>query len=157
MFAQTTEHQNSWAMADYLISASRERGELLTPLKLQKLLFYADAWHMALYGDEATTERFQAWVHGPVALTQYHRFKEYRWRPITEEIERPDISDELAHHLDEIIDVFGSETATALEIMTHQEEPWLRARGGIPDDQPCNNYIDKDLTRNFYGAIAEED
>src|SRR5690606_32481206 len=101
-----------------------ERGELLTPLKLQKLMFYADAWHMALYGSEITNERFQAWVHGPVALSQYHRFKDYKWRAITSEIERPDVPSALATHLDEIIDVFGAETAVALEIMTHQEKPW---------------------------------
>lgn len=157
MLTETRQHPRSWGMADYLLLESRERGELLTPLKLQKLLFYADAWHMALYGDEATSEQFQAWVHGPVALTQYHRFKEYRWRPITEEIERPDLGDGLSQHLDEVIDVFGSESATALEIMTHQELPWLSARGGIPDDQPCNNYIDKGLTRDFYASFAKED
>ncbi|WP_407491858.1 Panacea domain-containing protein [Pseudooceanicola sp. MF1-13] len=156
MLIATTEFPQSQAIADYLLAESRERGELLTPLKLQKLLFYSDAWHMALYDQEATNERFQAWVHGPVALSQYHRFKDFRWRPITEEIDRPELEGRMAQHLNEIIDVFGSESATALEIMTHQEAPWQAARGGIPDNEPCNNYIDKGLTRDFYGALAQE-
>ena len=143
-------------LADYLIVESRERGDLLTPLKLQKLMFYADAWHLALHGEELTPERFQAWVHGPVALSQYHRFKENKWRPILDEIERPDLSQKVIAHLNEIVDVFGVETGPALEIMTHQEKPWIEARGGIPDDQPCNNYISKETTRSFYAALAEQ-
>lgn len=157
MFIDTREHPQSWDLADYLLAESRERGEVLTPLKLQKLLFYADAWYMALYGQEATSEKFQAWVHGPVALSQYHRFKDYRWRPITEEVDKPKLEQGMARHLDEITDVFGSQTATALEIMTHQEKPWVAARAGIPDDQACNNYIDKELTREFYANFAQQD
>ncbi|UWQ16255.1 Panacea domain-containing protein [Jannaschia sp. M317] len=144
-------------LADFLIVESRERGDLLTPLKLQKLMFYADAWHMALYGSEITSERFQAWVHGPVALSQYHRFKEYRWRPILDDIERPDFSQATAQHLCEIVDVFGVETGPALEVMTHQEQPWIEARGGIPDDQPSNAFIDKTTTKEFYASLADKD
>ncbi|MER0238053.1 type II toxin-antitoxin system antitoxin SocA domain-containing protein [Fulvimarina sp. MAC8] len=145
----------TFKLADALIFESRERGELLTPLKLQKLVFYADAWHLALYDSEITSEGFQAWVHGPVALSQYHRFKDLKWRPIDDEsIEYPEISESLKAHVDEIIDVFGSETAVALEIMTHHERPWLDARGDIPEDAPCNNYISKQVTKDYYRSLA---
>lgn len=153
----TNDFPETQRLADYLIVESRERGEVLTPLKLQKLLFYADAWHMVLYDAEATPERFQAWVHGPVALSQWHRFKDYRWKPISEDIDRPDLGEDLSGHMNEIIDVFGSETATALEIMTHQEEPWISARAGLPDDEPCNNYIDKQFTKQFYESFSQAD
>lgn len=148
-------YERSYVLADYLLDECRQRGELLTPLKLQKLMFYADAWHMALYGEEATDERFQAWVHGPVALSQYYRFKDYRWKPISEDIRRPVVSDRLKSHLDEIINVFGSETAVALEIMTHRETPWREARGGLADDEPCNNFISKETTREFYRTLGQ--
>lgn len=144
-------------LADFLIVESRERGDLLTPLKLQKLMFYADAWNMALYDQELTAERFQAWVHGPVALSQYHRFKENRWHPILDEIERPDVSNAKETHLCEIVDIFGVETGPALEVMTHQELPWIEARGGLSDNQPCNTYIDKSTTKVFYAALASKD
>ena len=143
-------------IANFLILESRERGDLVTPLKLQKLLFYADAWFMALYDEELTTEKFQAWVHGPVALSQYHRFKENRWHPIIDEIEKPHFDKRTEKHLNEILDVFGSETGTALELMTHSELPWLDARGGIPDDEPCNAFISKEKTKKFYQALAKD-
>ena len=145
----------SQILADFLIAESRERGDLLTPLKLQKLMFYADAWSMALYGEELTSERFQAWVHGPVAVSQYHRFKDLRWRPILDDIEKPKVGKRVKKHLKEIVDIFGVETGPALEIMTHNERPWIEARRGIPEDQACNNYIDKEVTRRFYASLAE--
>ena len=148
--------QETNRIADYLLTESRERGELLTPLKLQKLIFYSDAWHLALYDQEITPERFQAWVHGPVAVSQYHRFKEFQWRPITADLDRPEFDERTANHLNEIIDVFGSESGTALEIMTHQERPWLQARGGIPDTEPSNAEIDKEVTKLFYRSIAAD-
>lgn len=149
------KYASSFTLADYLIVESRERGELLTPLKLQKLMFYADAWHLALHDKEITCERFQAWVHGPVALSQYHRFRDYKWKPIDAEIGRPELTKNLTTHLDEVIDVFGSETAVSLEIMTHKEKPWIEARGGIPEDEPCNNYISKETTKEFYRSIGD--
>ena len=109
------------AIADYLLAECRERGDL-TNLKLQKLLFYADAWHLALYDEPLFEEKFKAWVHGPVLLSQYHRFKDWKWLPIADDIAKPALSPELQKHLDEIIDVFGSETAVSLELMTHQRE-----------------------------------
>lgn len=143
-------------LADFLISESRERGDLLTPLKLQKLMFYADAWFLALYGEELTDERFQAWVHGPVALSQYHRFKENQWRPILDEIKKPEFDERKTKHLKEILDVFGTETGPALEMMTHSETPWIEARAGIPDDEPSNAYISKETTKKFYAALGKD-
>jgi len=156
-FALEPDNSASNLLADFLIVESRERGDLLTPLKLQKLMFYADAWSLALYDEELTPEKFQAWVHGPVATSQYYRFREYRWRPILEEIERPELGARKSKHLCEIVDVFGIETGPALEMMTHQERPWIVARQGIPDDQPCSNFIDKTITKTFYASLSDGD
>lgn len=143
-------------LADYLLAEMRERGEILTPLKLQKMMFYADAWHLALYDREITGERFKAWVHGPVLISQYHRFKDFRWMPITAEIKKPEISPDLKSHLDEIVEIFGSETAVALERMTHKETPWIEARGDLPDDEPCDNYISKQTTAEYYRDLGKD-
>lgn len=153
MIISADTNPESTQLADFLIVESRERGDLLTPLKLQKLMFYADAWHMVVFDSEITPERFQAWVHGPVALSQYHRFKDFQWRPITDDLQKPQFGADGCQHLVEIVDVFGSESGTALEIMTHQEEPWLSARGGIADDEPSRTFIDKAITKSYYGQF----
>lgn len=140
-------------IADYLLYECRERGELLTNLKLQKLLYYAQAWHLALKGNVLFDEDFQAWVHGPVLLSQYHRFKDCKWMPIQGDIAQPQLDEELKGFLNEIIDIFGAETAVALEIMTHRERPWIEARGDLPPHEPCNNYISKETMAAYYRSL----
>jgi uncharacterized phage-associated protein len=140
-------------ISDFLLAESRERGEHLTNLKLQKLLFYSDAWNLALFDIELFPEQFQAWVHGPVLLSQYNRFKKYKWQPITDEIKRPKLDAQKSAHLIEIVDIFGSETAVALELMTHRELPWLDARGGILPTEPSTALISKSITREYYKSL----
>jgi uncharacterized phage-associated protein len=144
------------AVADYLLTQAREAGELLTNLKLQKLLYYAQAWHLALRDRELFSEDFRAWVHGPVLLSQYHRFKDFKWASITAEIEPPDLSGELTEHLDMILEVFGPETAIALEQMTHAEKPWLEARGDLAPFEPSSAVISKATMKDFYRALSEK-
>ncbi len=143
------------AISDYLLAECRDRGENLTNLKLQKLLFYADAWHLALRDTTLFPENFKAWVHGPVLTSQYHRFKENRWASITQDVARPELPQELASHLNEIVDVFGCETAVALELMTHQEMPWLEARGDLPPTEPSSAPISKETMKQFYRSFKD--
>lgn len=142
-------------VADYLLWFAQEHGDIITPLKLQKMVFYADAWFLALNDCELVSDRFEAWVHGPVAKSLYVRFADYKWRPITEEIKCPSaLSKEVKEHLNEIYSVFGGFSAYELERLTHQENPWIEARGGIPDDEPCQSEISKDTTKEFYRQMC---
>jgi uncharacterized phage-associated protein len=59
------------AVADYLIALAHERGESVNNLKLQKLLYYAQAWHLALHDEPLFPEKFQAWMTGPVIPAMY--------------------------------------------------------------------------------------
>lgn len=144
------------SVADFLLCFAQEHGDVMTPLKLQKMVFYADAWYMALNeGAELVSDRFEAWVHGPVARDLYARFADYKWQPIIEAVECPTLPDNVVEHLEEIYQVFGGFSAYELEQMTHQEEPWLQARGNIPDNAICQNVIDKALTATFYRSMMD--
>lgn len=141
-------------VSDFLLIDSRDRGDVLTNLKLQKLLYYAQAWYLALYGAPIFEEDFEAWVHGPVLPSQYHRFKEHEWRPIQGKIHMPGAFPRaLNNHLQKITTTFGTETATALEMMTHQEAPWLRARRGLASTTSSNAKISKDIMKEFYRGM----
>lgn len=138
-------------VADYLLWFANEHGDLLTPLKLQKLMFYADAWHMVLNnGDDLIAEPFEAWVHGPVHRGTYHRFSNHRWNPIPFHAEKPALATNLEVFLNEIYRVFGGFSGYELEQLTHQEAPWKAARGDLAPDASCTVPIDKTFTRNFY-------
>ncbi|EEV6044720.1 DUF4065 domain-containing protein [Escherichia coli] len=144
-------------IADYLLFFAHEHGDQITPLKLQKLVFYADAWYMALNNDrELIPNQFEAWVHGPVVRELYNRFSDYKWRAIDEEIKRPELPNGVVNHLDEIYKVFGGFSAYELEQLTHQEKPWILAREGVQEGEPCRNLIDKKITSDFYRSIASQ-
>jgi uncharacterized phage-associated protein len=138
-------------VSDYLLVYSRGKGDVLTNLKLQKLLYYSQAWYLALYDVPIFDEEFEAWIHGPVLPSQYRRFRHYEWRQIDENVRKPDaLPSKLTRHLNEITRIFGVETAAALEIMTHKETPWIRARRNMPNREPSNAIISKGLMREYY-------
>lgn len=138
-------------VADYIICKMRESGDLITNLQLQKLVYYAQAWFLALYDDGPLFEEpIQAWVHGPAQPKLYGRFKKYGWRPITEEIDSPKLSRRECAHIKEVLKVYGGFTATQLEILTHSEAPWQEARAGVPECKGSAAVISHDSMRRFY-------
>lgn len=145
-------------VADYLLWFAQEHGDVLTALKLQKLMFYADAWHMVMNdGEPLIPEPFEAWVHGPVHRDTYHRFSQFRWRSIPSDTQKPALAPAIQTFLDEVYRVFGGYSGYELEQLTHQERPWLSARGQLAPDAPCTNAIDKGITRDFYTEMSHSD
>jgi uncharacterized phage-associated protein len=142
-------------VADYLLSASREAGEILTNLKLQKLLYYAQGWFLALHKKALFDEDFEAWVHGPVLPSQYQRFKRFGWKPIMAALDKPKLANAVVSHLDEILSVFGTEPAIALERMTHAEKPWREARGTLREDESSCAKISKRTMQKYYQSISQ--
>ena len=142
-------------ISDFILTECRERGEVLTNLKIQKLLYYAQAWYLADHDKSLFEEDFQAWIHGPVLPSQHRRFKSCEWRPILDEISKPILDKEIENHLIKIIDFFGEETAITLERMTHNENPWKDARKGIVQEASSNNTIKKESIKNFYKNLPE--
>lgn len=140
--------------ADYIINACHEDGIAITNLKLQKLLYYAQAWHLALYDTPLFDADFEAWVHGPVHLETYQRFRHHKWNPISADIAMPNLPEDARDHLEEIMTVFGDYSAFTLEQMTHYEAPWRNARGNLPIDEPSNAIISNEDMQAFYKTLA---
>src|SRR5579859_7601944 len=61
-------------VADYLIAYSKVRGDSLSNQKLNRLLYYAQAWYLAIYDDELFTDSIEAWECGPVVRSVYQAF-----------------------------------------------------------------------------------
>lgn len=142
--------------AHYLLAVSSEAGDYLTNLKLQKLLYYAQAWNLALYDQPLFEDCIEAWVHGPVVPSVYREFKEFGFQPIDREVVAPSLSDQVTKHLDEILRVFGGFSSYQLEVMAHSESPWQKARGDIPNDKSSTNRISHEDMMSFYRALAEQ-
>jgi uncharacterized phage-associated protein len=139
-------------VADYIIAFCNERGELITNLKLQKLMYYAQAWHLAFYGEPLFDERLEAWVRGPVQPETYQRFKVFGFQPIVYKPDASGIPQDVKTYIDEVMKAYGGMGAFELERYTHNEAPWINARGVLPPEEPSNAVISTDDMRQFYKA-----
>lgn len=131
-------------VADYfLVSQDEDSGDLISNLKLQKLLYYAQGYHLAVFGRPLFPERIEAWAHGPVVPDVYHRFKEHGSRPVPmpEEMDLTKFDKETREYLDEIINVFGQYSGWKLRNMTHDEKPWIDSKPGVIPQKVMTEYF----------------
>ena len=144
-------------VCDALITYVHKAGEgaSLNRLKLQKLLYYLQAWHLALHGKPLFDGKFEAWVHGPVNRGIYSRFAgDHMYANITLADRRKDSEftiDELSR-IQPILDEYVPFSGTDMRRMTHIETPWLKAREGLDEFEKCTTPIDENLMADFYRA-----
>jgi uncharacterized phage-associated protein len=117
-------------VAKYFLTLNDEEvGELISNLKLQKLVYYAQGFSLAIDGRPLFSDSIEAWAHGPVVPALYRDYKHYEGGPIP----RPDdfdpscIDPDTKDLLNEIYSVFGQFSAWKLRNMTHEEPPWKDA------------------------------
>ena len=104
----------------------------ITPMKLQKLLYYAQGFSLALLNRELFKEDFEAWQYGPVIPSVYQKFKQYENGAIPSCPLSPStltkFTDDERQLLDDIYTAFGQYSAWALSEMTHKTPPWKNAK-----------------------------
>ena len=132
----------------------------MSHLKLQKLVFYCDAYHLAYFGEELVDDQFEAWVHGPVSRKLYNSLKDksilysdIAYSPIKgidEDKLFAELSSDQQSLLKEVLDTLSSWTALELERATHREKPWIDARGNISIAEKSNAIISKEEMMSFY-------
>lgn len=64
-------------VADFFLAFANECGDFMSNLRLQKLVYYAQAWHLANYDTPLFEEDFEAWIHGPALPALYHHYEGY--------------------------------------------------------------------------------
>ena len=141
----------------FLRKVDKTSGSSMTPLKLQKLVYYAQAWHLAFYGTKLFNEEFQAWVHGPVNYELWQKYSGFMEIEPEEGIELPQFTDEQLDVMNQVWEVYGKYDAKYLEELTHKELPWIEARKGYGPGERCNVVISTDTMREYYrGLLADE-
>ena len=144
-------------VANYFITRNYDPSSesFITPLKLQKLCYYAQAFHIATYNSVLVPEEFQAWVHGPVCPKLYEKYKNYGMSPIqpTEEFDSKKYNDKQIKILDYVQREYGIYDGKFLEYITHQEKPWKNARKGYLPDERCEVVITIDDMKRSYGKV----
>ncbi len=137
-------------IANFFLHRAKRTGSNLSNLKLQKLVFYAQAWYLAIYDQPLFDDDFEAWIHGPVIPVLWKKYKSYKYKPIDEEVPTPALDDKTNEFLDEVVEAYFGEDAYTMELMTHREMPWLSARKGHAPYERCRVPISKDSIKEFF-------
>ena len=125
----------------------------MTTWKLQKLVYYCQAWSLVWDDDVMFPEEIEAWANGPVVRELYeaHRGK-YRLSCLRKG--RPDVlTDEQQETVDAVLGFYGDKSPQWLSDLTHMELPWQLARRGIPVGERGNTVIPKESLAEYYGSL----
>ena len=129
----------------FLCQIDEEVGENITNLKLQKLVYYAQGFSLAINNVALFEDPILAWEHGPVVESLYHEYKQYGKAcalPIPYMADFSCFDSKQVELLDEVYSVFGQFSPWKLRDMTHSERPWL--------ETPKNGVIDLNLMKEFF-------
>jgi uncharacterized phage-associated protein len=136
---------------DVAATILRKHGPM-TALKLEKLVYYCQAW--SLVWDEAPlfTERIEAWAGGPVVPALYYRHRGQF--EIKEWDGNPDaLSQAQRETVDAVWKYYGSKTSQWLSDLTHREDPWIKARTGLAPLERGNREITTASMAEYYSGL----
>lgn len=133
--------------ADYILSQVNDR---TTAMKLEKLTYYAQAWHITWTGRPLFDDRVEAWAQGPVAPVL---FAAHRTQLIVTRVpggESQQVADDERDVIDAVLKFYAGFNAEQLSEMTHNEDPWRQARAGLPANAWSKKEITPNSMRRFY-------
>ncbi|SEF93163.1 Uncharacterized phage-associated protein [Alcanivorax sp. DSM 26293] len=129
---------------------------VMSAMKLQKLMYYAQAWHMVWEEEPLfTDDDFQAWANGPVLPSIYdkHRGQFKVDQSFFKEGDSTNLSDIEKENIQKVLGFYGDKTAQWLSNLTHQEAPWLDARGDTPVGAYSNEPITLSAIHEYYSSL----
>lgn len=132
--------------------------EDITPLALQKALYYIQGFYYAFYNTFLFTEECEAWVHGPVYRNVYFKYRDYRFDPITKSQYFDDsvLNTSEKAIFDSVIHNLCCYSGKVLEQFTHNETPWLIARGNLPVTESSEKIISHDNIGTYFKEVKEK-
>jgi uncharacterized phage-associated protein len=129
---------------------------VLTPLKLQKLVYYCQAWSLVWEEKPMFPEDFQAWANGPVnpELYQKHKGTYVINNKFLSDFSDFSFDNADTHTIQSVLNYYGDKEPFYLSELTHKELPWKQARGDTPPGAPSTAVITKDSMQEYYTGIA---
>lgn len=127
------------------MAAENDASELMSNMKLQKMLYYEQGYHLAAFDSPLFEEDIEAWMYGPAVPSIYEHFKKHGSGGIEPEVAIPiRLSDEEEKLFYSVFDAYAGLSAIGLMEKTHSEEPWKTTVCGK------GSIISKDKMRSFF-------
>jgi uncharacterized phage-associated protein len=152
---------NAYSIANHILWRANRDAKDISPLKLQKMMYFLHGWYLAITGDSLIDEGFIRWQYGPVVPSVYHALKDYRSLPIDDYIKQYHaqsddfvplfVDTKVLPKFNEILERVWSQysefSATQLSSMSHEAGgPWSRT---MPNDK-----ISDDLIKEYFVQLA---
>ncbi len=150
-------------IAEFTLLYFWENGISVCPLKLQKILYYIQAWYLVYFNKEMLfDEKPEAWVNGPVYRSIYNQYKNIGiYDQITPEQidiegdlkkkkEELDLDNDQLEFLESIFRFYGTMSHDKLVFLTHSEKPWSEKREGLNPFEYSNEEISLETMYNYY-------
>lgn len=147
--------------SEFLISYFYQLDNPISQLKLQKILYYIQAWNLVHFDDDLWDEAPQAWVNGPVYRTIYDKYKSNGHGIIspednedfTQKVASLNLSSEQLDLLDAVLHRYGKMSPLQLVYKTHAELPWNEAREGLEPFEISSKDISYESIKSFYRSM----
>ncbi|MCF8031374.1 MAG: DUF4065 domain-containing protein [Desulfohalobiaceae bacterium] len=139
-------------VAEYIL---QQKGPI-TAMKLQKLVYYSQAWSLALEQESLFEEPIEAWANGPVIR---ELFDTHRGQYHVSSIPQGDpeqLAEEQKITIDAVVIYYGQKSAQWLRDRTHAEDPWRCARGLCSDGERSRNRISFQSMEEYYAELEED-
>jgi uncharacterized phage-associated protein len=142
------------ARVDDVAAAILQRQGQMSTWKLQKLVYYCQAWHLVWEEKPLFDEPIQAWANGPVVRSLYDRhrgqFSVSSWR----NGDASRLTPEESSTVDAVLGTYGGLSGADLSSLTHREPPWANARAGLAEGERGNRQIPHDAMAEYYGGLV---
>lgn len=126
-----------------------------TAMMFEKLTYYCLVWSLVWYNKPVFKEKFQAWVNGPVndKLFKKHKGMKIVSSENFSDIQPHNFSASEKELINSVINVYGKMTPEEISRITHIEDPWKKARNGLPANVSSKNVINNEDILNYYKNI----
>ena len=141
----------------YILYRCSFDGDVVTNLRMQKLLYFVYVWHLVKLGSPCFKEKFQAWPNGPVLASVYRELKQFGAQPIDSDFSGIETQEDLENLkkaigkktkqlVDEVYEKYIMFTPFELVALTHEEVAWKNARKGLDvSERSYNKLNDQDI------------
>ena len=145
-------------IADWIVRVRHDEMDApVDSMSLEKLVYYAQCFHLALTGEELFPDEIRAWKLGPVIPSIYNIYREHGAHPIIPTPgDTPRLDARIEVFLFELLACFGRYNAVQLSNATHAEDPWLSARHGYGRHDNSNVLIPVNQMRRYYCTLISE-
>ncbi len=142
---------NVYDVAQYIL----EKQGLMTAMKLQKLVYYSQAWSLVWDEKPLFDEEIQAWANGPVTPALYNEHRGMYNISAIPKGKSANLNADEIETINVVLNAYGDKSSQWLSDRTHSETPWLEARdkAGSEDGDKCKEPITHAMMMEYYSSL----